>query len=60
MKTIRNIIRGIALICGLLAVMLIGAENPDGSVNLGWSLSCIAFAALSFFVASLADVPEKK
>lgn len=60
MKAIRNIIRSIALICGLLAVILMVAENPDGSVNLGWSLSCMAFAALSFFVASLTDVPEKK
>lgn len=30
-----------------LAVILAGAENPDGSCNLIWTLSCLAIASLS-------------
>lgn len=30
-----------------LAVILAGAENPDGSCNLIWTLSCLAIAILS-------------
>lgn len=30
-----------------LAVILAGAENPDGSCNLIWTLSCLAIAGLS-------------
>ena len=30
-----------------LAVILAGAENPDGSCNLIWTLSCLAIAVLS-------------
>lgn len=30
-----------------LAVILAGAENPDGSCNLIWTLSCLAMASLS-------------
>ena len=30
-----------------LAVILAGAENPDGSCNLIWTLSCLAIACLS-------------
>ena len=30
-----------------LAVILAGAENPDGSCNLMWTLSCLAIASLS-------------
>ena len=29
-----------------LAVILAGAENPDGSCNLIWTLSCLAIASL--------------
>lgn len=40
----------ISTILGLVAVMAIflaSAENPDGSCNLTWSLSCLAVAAAS-------------
>ena len=30
-----------------LSVILAGAENPDGSCNLIWTLSCLAIASLS-------------
>lgn len=30
-----------------LAVILAGAENPDGSCNLIWTLACLAIAGLS-------------
>ena len=30
-----------------LAVIMAGAENPDGSCNFLWSLSCLAIAGLS-------------
>lgn len=30
-----------------LAVILAGAEKPDGSCNLIWTLSCLAIASLS-------------
>ena len=30
-----------------LAVIMAGAENPDGSCNLIWTLSCLAIASLS-------------
>lgn len=30
-----------------LAVILAGAENPDGSCKLIWTLSCLAIASLS-------------
>ena len=30
-----------------LAVILAGAENPDGSCNLIWTLSCLVIASLS-------------
>lgn len=33
-----------------LAVILAGAENPDGSCNLIWTLSCLAIASLSAWV----------
>lgn len=36
----------LALIC-LVAVVLGGAENPDGSCNIIWTLSCLGIAALS-------------
>ena len=34
----------LALVC-LLAIVLGCAENPDGSCNLAWSLTCLAVAA---------------
>lgn len=43
MKKILEAILG--LIC-ILAIFLAGAENPDGSCNIVWTLSCIAVAAL--------------
>lgn len=30
-----------------MAIFLASAENPDGSCNLTWSLSCLAVAAAS-------------
>lgn len=42
-KTIETIL---GLVC-FLAVILAGAENPDGSCNLLWTLSCLAVAGLS-------------
>lgn len=36
----------LALVC-LLAIVLGCAENPDGSCNLVWTLSCLAVAAAS-------------
>lgn len=42
-KTIETIL---GLVC-FLAVILAGAENPDGSCNFLWTLSCLAIAGLS-------------
>lgn len=42
MKKIFETILGFAC---LLAILLAVAENPDGSLNIAWSLSCIAIAA---------------
>lgn len=42
-KTIETIL---ALVC-FIALILGCAENPDGSCNLLWTLSCLAVAGLS-------------
>ncbi len=60
MKTLKSILKVIAGLIVLLAFILTGAENPDGSLNLGWSLGCIAVAFLSFKVAEWCDAPAKK
>lgn len=31
----------------VVAVILAGAENPDGSMNLWWTVTCLAIATLS-------------
>lgn len=36
----------LGLVC-VIALMLGCAENPDGSCNIAWTLSCLAIAAAS-------------
>lgn len=43
----RTILEIIICLVFFLAVILAGAENPDGSCNLIWTLSCLAIASLS-------------
>lgn len=44
MKT-KKIVKGILAVLCALSVILAGAENPDGSCNLAWTLSWLAIAA---------------
>lgn len=44
MKKLLSYILG--LVC-VTAIILAGAENPDGSCNVLWTLSCLGVAALS-------------
>lgn len=42
----KKVLETLLAFVGLVALVLGGAENPDGSCNLAWTLSCIAVVAL--------------
>jgi hypothetical protein len=42
----KKILKSILAFVCLASVLLAGAENPDGSCNLGWTLSFLAIAVL--------------
>lgn len=41
----KKIIETLLAFVGIIALLLGGAENPDGSCNLLWTLSCLAIVA---------------
>ena len=45
--TMKKILKSILAFVCLASVLLAGAENPDGSCNLGWTLGFMAIAVLS-------------
>ena len=47
MKTFKNIVKTVLAIVCFTSIILAGAENPDGSCNLLWTLSWIAVAYIS-------------
>lgn len=47
MKTFKNIVKTVLAIVCFTSIILAGAENPDGSCNLVWTLSWIAVAYIS-------------
>jgi hypothetical protein len=42
----RKVIDTIVMIIAVFSLFLTGAENPDGSVNLCWSMGCLGVAGL--------------
>ena len=47
MKTFKNIVKTVLAIVCFTSIILAGAENPDGSCNLLWTLSWISVAYIS-------------
>jgi hypothetical protein len=43
----KKVLKPILSVVCFSAIILAGAENADGSCNLGWTLCCLAVAALS-------------
>ena len=54
-KNILKVVLG--LVC-ITALVLAGAENADGSLNAGWSLTCLAIAGITGFACQ--SLFEKK
>ena len=55
MKTLQNIL---AIIC-LVALVCAGAENPDGSCILHWSIPCLATCFLAGYAFKLTFKDEE-
>ena len=55
MKALQSLL---AIIC-LVALVLAGAENPDGSCNLHWSVPCLATAFLAGYAFKLTFKDEE-
>lgn len=49
----------LGLVC-LVAIMLAGAENPDGSCNVLWTLSCLGVAGLCGYGWDLLEKHNEK
>ena len=47
MKTAKQITKAVLGIVCIVSIILAGAENPDGSCNLAWTLSFLGVALLS-------------
>ena len=45
----RKIVKTILAVACFAGIILAGGENPDGSVNFIWTLSCLAVAVASGF-----------
>lgn len=55
-KTLQKFLAAIAV----LALILAGCENPDGSCNLAWSLSFIGISCFSAFGYSALEKEDGK
>ena len=47
MKTFKQIVKTVLAVVCFTSIILAGAENPDGSCNLVWTLAWMAVAVLS-------------
>lgn len=60
MKALKAILKALAAITFLCSIGLAGAAEPDGGINLGWSLSWLSLALIIAYLSGWCNEPVKK
>ena len=60
MKALKVILKALAAIVFLCSIGLAGAAEPDGGMDLGWSLGWLSLATIIAYLAGWCNVPAKK
>lgn len=60
MKALKAILKALAAITFLCSLGFAGAAEPDGGMNLGWSLGWLSLALIVAYLAGWCNEPVKK
>lgn len=55
----KKFLAGVCAAIAVFAIVLMCAENPDGSCNLPWFLSCLAVAMFFYKIWDILDGKEE-